>query len=208
MRKQITQTCITFIFLSVGSSSSAFQIGPELRFDGKNLSIGGVSVGSDGIELPSVDDLIDSTISSTPLTLLSDSDKGNIKEALKTTAVLTAVVSDPITGMVIATIISADGTKQDIPVPTVDAPPTGETWSFTSACIVQSEGNFITAMFRDEPADISSPAFGDTLNLAAPYCPEYGNKSVTSVVIKFTGRSDFPDAQPPVFRHYLVGNTI
>lgn len=183
----------------------AKQIGPRIKVGGGSVSIGGLTVGKDGVELPTIDQLIDDSINSTPLTLLSDADKNNIRDAVKTTGVVAAIVNDPITGIVVAQIIYGDGEKEDIPIPTVNAPPTGNSWSFSATCIVQQEGELITAMFNDDPTDLDKISDGDTLNLTASYCAEYGSKSVTSVKIKMTGRSDFPDVKPPRYRHYIVG---
>jgi hypothetical protein len=63
-------------------------------------------------------------------------------------------------------------------------------------------------MFSDDPEHIMETHDGDTLNLTAGYCPEYMQRSVTTVKIKQTGRSDYPGATAPRYRHYLVGKTV
>lgn len=184
--------------------ASAWQIGPRIVIGDGNACIGGACIGKDGVKLPTVDDLIDSAINSGPLTLLSDADKDNIREAIKTTGVVSTIVSNPVTGIVIAHIIYGDGKQQDIPIPTQNIPPTGKNWSLLATCIVQQK-DIITAMFNNDPTNIDKVADGDTINLTAPFCKEYTENSVTSVRIKMTGRSDYPDVSPPRYRHYIVG---
>jgi hypothetical protein len=124
----------------MASPALSIQIGPEIRVGGGKACIGGACVGKGGVKLPTVDELIDNAINSSPLTLLSDADKKNVREAVKTTGFVAAVASDPVTGIVIISVLAGKGEKQDVPVPTVDAPPTGTIWSLQAKCIVQQEG--------------------------------------------------------------------
>jgi hypothetical protein len=183
------------------------QIGPEIRIGGGNATIGGLGYQNGHVAVPTVDQMIDNAINSSPLTLLSGPDKANIKSAVKTTGFIAAVASDPVTSIVVLSILGGNGQKNDVPIPVVNKPPTGKTWALTAKCVVQQDGGLITAMFNDDPEHIADIAYGDTLNLTAGYCAEYMKHSVTAASIKFTGRSDFPNAVPPVYKHYLVGKT-
>jgi hypothetical protein len=196
------------VFMIVSPTRSA-QIGPPIRIGGGEATIGGLGVKKGGgIAVPTVDQLIDNVINSTPLTVLSDADKNNIRGAIKTTGYVAAVASDPVTGIIVISVLSGKGEKQDIPIPTVNSPPTGKTWTFNAKCLVQQAGGLITAMFNDDPEHIDDPQPGDILTLTAGYCPEYKDKSITSVKITWTGHSDYPNAQPPLYKHYIVGNTV
>lgn len=181
------------------------QIGPEIRVGGGEATIGGVGVRNGKVVVPTPDQLLDSAINSTPAALLSDADKKNVKQAIITTGFIAAVASDPITGIVLITVLQGSGDKSDVPVPTVNAPPTGKTIELSAKCITQQEGGAITAMFNDDPPRLAELAPGDMMKLSAGYCPEYQKNSVTSVTVKYTGRSDFPDAKPPLYKHYIVG---
>jgi hypothetical protein len=183
------------------------QIGPEIRIGGGEATFGGVGVKNGKVVVPTPDQLLDTAINSTPLTLLSDADKRNVKQAIVTTGFVMAVVSDPITGIVLITVLQGNGDKTDVPVPTVNAPPTGKVVELAAKCIVQQAGGTITAMLNDDAPRLAELAAGDTLKLSAGYCPEYQKNSVTSVTVKYSGRSDFPDAKPPLYKHYIVGRT-
>jgi hypothetical protein len=183
------------------------QIGPVIRVGPKEATIGGAGVRNGKVVAPTPDQMLDSAINSTPLALASDADKKNIKKAITTTGVVAAVVANPVTGIVLITVLQGNGDKTDVPVPTVDAPPTGKTFELTAKCIAQQEGGIITAMFNDDPPRLAELSAGDTLKMSAGYCDEYKKSSVTSVTVKYTGRSDFPDAKPPLYKHYIVGRT-
>jgi hypothetical protein len=188
--------------------ASSYQIGPRIVVGGGKACVGDACVSKHGVTLPTLDQLIDNAINGSPLQLLSDADKKNVREAIKTTGFVSAIAADPVTGIVILTVLSPKGEKTDVPVPTVDAPPTGKTWSFKARCLVQQEGGLVTAMFNDDPEHMMEIKLGDTLILTAGYCVEYKQKSVTAVTIKFSGRTDYADSQPPIYRHYLVGKGI
>lgn len=197
------------VAVMIASSVQSQQIGPEIRIGGGEATVGGAGIKKGGgIAVPTLDQLIDNAINSTPLTFLSDADKNNVRQAIKTTGFVSAVVSDPVTGIIIISVLSGKGEKQDIPIPTVNAPSTGTTWALNAKCLVQQAGGLITAMFSDDPEHVKDPKPGDTVMLTAAYCPEYKDKSVTNVKIKWTGHSDYPDAKPPLYKHYIVGNTI
>lgn len=205
----LRQIVLVVTAFTIASSAQSAQFGPEIRIGGGEATIGGGGVKKGGsIAVPSVDQLIDTAINSTPLTLLSDPDKKNVREAIKTTGFVSAVVSDPVTGIILVSVLSGKGEEQKVLIPTVNAPPTGKTWTFNAKCLVQQGGGLITAMFNDDPEHIKDPKRGDTLVLTAGYCVEYKEKSVTNVKIKLTGQHDDPDAQPPLYKHYVAGNTI
>lgn len=197
----------TTLAIAVITPAWPIQIGPEIRIGGGEATIGGIGVRNGKVVTPTPDQILDTAINSTPLVVLSDADKKNVKQAIVTTGFVLAVASDPVTGIVLITVLKGNGEKEDIPVPTVNAPPTGKIIELTAKCIVQQEGGTITAMLNDDPAQLTGLALGDTLKLSAGYCAEYQQKSVTSVTVKYTGRSDYPAAVPPLFRHYLVGRT-
>ena len=79
--------------------------------------------------------------------------------------------------------------------------------SFTATCITQQHGNLITAVFNDDPGQISNVDYGDRLDLTAAACPQH-KASVTAVSIKVTGKVHMHDAKPPIYRHYIVGEPI
>ena len=203
-----TILAIAAALMVIGSGLSR-QIGPEIRIGGGEATVGGVGVKKGGkLAVPSVDQVLDTVINTNPATaLLSDADKENVKQAIKTAGFVAAVANDPITGIIIISVLSGKGEQKDLPVPQVDAPPTGKTWNLAAACIVQQEGGIITAMFNDDPQPLSQLKPGDALKFTAPYCKEYKNKSITAVTVKYTGKTDQPDAQPPLYRHYVTGRT-
>ena len=193
------------LLLTISGATQAQQIGPEIRIGPGEATIGGVGVRNGGIVVPTLDQAIDTAINTSPLVVLSDADKKNVHQAIKTVGFVSAVLHDPVTGLIIISVLNGKGEKQNIPVPINDATPTGNTWPLAAKCIVQQEGGLITAMFADDPAHITEATYGDTLKLTANYCAEYKEKSATAVSMKMTGRSDFPNAAPPLYRHYLVG---
>src|SRR5262249_13727927 len=111
--------------------ASAIQIGPEIRVGPREFTVGGAGFKDGKPVPPTLDQLIDNYINSTPLVVLSDADKKNVREAAKTTGYVAAVVSNPVTGLVLISVLQPDGTKQDIPVPVINQPPSKKTWSFT-----------------------------------------------------------------------------
>lgn len=198
-----------FALMLLANSAFSIQIGPEIRIGAGEATIGGLGVKPGGkLAVPNVDQVLDNYINSTPLTLLSDADKANIKGAAKAVGFVSAVVSDPVTGLVIISILSGDGKQNDIPIPTVETPPTGKSWTFTAKCLVQQEGGLVTAFFDQTPAGLDQIKHGDILDLTANHCPEYREKSVTAVKVKMSGRTDPPGAQPPAYLHYIVGRTV
>lgn len=187
----------------------ALQIGPEIRIGGGEATIGGVGVKGGKVAVPNAGQVLDTIINSTPLAVLSDADKNVVKQAIVVTGVVSTIARDPITGLVILSVIQGEnGERKDIPVPVNPAiPSTGKSWTFVAKCIVQQEQSLITALFVDDPVNIMTIADGDALIITAPHCPEYQQKSVTSVTMILTGRSDVPNASPGKYRHYLVGRS-
>ena len=207
MPKKLLAALFGIAALLSAAPSYAIQIGPVIKIDdGGNLCVGGGCVGPDGVKLPTVDELIDDAINTTPLTLLGDGDKAKLHNIIKTTGYVAAVVADPVVGTVIVTVLIGDK-KQDVVVPTTNAPPTAKIWDFQADCIVQTSGK-IMAMFNNDPPHLNKQDMtpGDTVNLLAPVCTQYGSNSVTYASVKFTGLTDVPDAVPPAYRHFLVGD--
>ncbi|WP_017965239.1 hypothetical protein [Rhizobium leguminosarum] len=197
----------SYLALSIISAPAySIQIGPEIRMGPGEVTIGGAGVRDGKVVAPTPDEMLDTVINSTPLAVLSDADKNNVKQAIVTTGYAAAILSDPVTSIVIISVMSKDGSK-DVPVPVKEALPTGKEWAFSAKCIVQQPGGLITAFFVDDPAQLNDIANGDKIILSAAVCPEYKEKSVTAVTIKFTGRSDFPDAKEGEYKHYIVGRT-
>lgn len=185
------------------------QIGPEIRIGSGEATVGGAGIKDGKVAVPTIDQVIDSAIaSSLPLMLLSDKDKAAAREAIKAGGLVLGVAADPILGMFIISVLNSKGEPQDKMVRTVNAPPTGKSWTFQAKCIVQQGGGLFTAMFNTDPPDIMTAAYGDTINLKAGVCAEYQDKSVTAVTMKLTGRLDEPAAKPPEYLHYLMGRPL
>ena len=202
---------LTGVALIVLSSTPihAIQIGPEIRIGGGEFTIGGVGVKDGKAAVPTATQLLDTAINSTPLTLLSDADKQNVKQAIVTTGVIAAVASDPIAGLIIVSILAGDnGKRQDIAIPVSDASPTGKTWTLAASCIVQQTGGVITAFFLTNLPELSTIADGDTVQLTAPFCPEYKQLSVTVIRIKKTGLTNIPGAADGKIHNVLVGRPV
>lgn len=206
MRSLRVSLAVLFIAIST-NQARPIQIGPEIRIGGGEATIGGLGIKNGKVVTPTPDQLLDSAINTTPLMVLSDADKKNVKQAIVTTGVIATVVSNPVLGLVVISVLNGTGQKTDVPVPVTEAPPTGTTLDFTAKCLVQQEGGLITALFTDDPPRLADLKAGDTLNLHAPFCPEYPKNSVTNVTVKFTGKSDYPTATPPQYRHYVVGRS-
>lgn len=182
------------------------QVGPAFRIGPDEATVGGVGVKNGQLAVPTVDQMINTAIDSTAPGL-SDADKNNVRNAIKTTGYVTAVASDPVLAFVVISLVGKDGKTKDVVVPTNNAASTGKSWTFTATCIVQQEKGLITALFNDDPQGLDQVGDGDTVNLTAPYCEAYKEKSVTAVAMRKTGLTNTPDATPPLFRHYLVGRT-
>ncbi|SIO49736.1 hypothetical protein SAMN05443247_06533 [Bradyrhizobium erythrophlei] len=194
-------------WISLMAPALAQQIGPEIRVGPGEVSVGGAGIKDGKVVTPTPDQILKTVIDSNPATMfLSDADKQNVKSAIITTGYVSALVSDPVAGLVLISVLSKNGEKRDVPIPTVAAPPTGKTWVLTAKCIVQQTGNLITALFDNDPDHIAEVGFGDTMNVTAAVCPEYKQRSVTSVRMKVTGKNHVEDAKPPMYRHYFVGS--
>ena len=192
------------------ASVSARQIGPRIKIGGGNVCVAGVGVCNGKLSLlPSADEAIDTLINSTPFAFASDADKKNIHTAVKTTGYISTIIHDPVTGLVIITVLEANGRKRDVVVATRDAPPTGATWTFSAKCIVMQEGKKITAMFDTSPPHLNKQEIhgGDTIVLTAPFCEDYQKASVTSARVKFTGLTPTGDL-PPAYTNFLVGDQL
>lgn len=197
------------VFLAVAMISAPaypIQIGPEIRVGPDEFTIGGAGVKDGKVKAPTPDEVVDTLINSTPLAVLSDADKKNVKGAIVTTGYVSAFLSDPITSIVLITVFTKNGEKS-VPVPVKTAVPSGIEWAFKSKCIVQQPDGHIMALFVDTPDKLKDIKIGDKLNLTADVCPEYQDKSVTSVTINYSGRSDYPEAPAGEIKHYIVGKT-
>lgn len=169
-----------------------------------------VTVDRDGnVRVKSPSEVLNDSLNSVPgYGLLSDADKKNIQAAIVTTGAVAAVVSDPVGGTIFIKILSGPDAKEDtVAIPVGDPTPTGKSWEITATCIAQQEGKLITAYFNTDPVpEVSNIADGDTVNLTAPTCPIFKDKSVTSVTIRKTGGNPLANRKPPQYTYVLIGN--
>jgi hypothetical protein len=144
-------------------------------------------------------------------------DKRQIANAVITTGFVTSPLG-PIGSIITLGVLFSPGPNQeaqgkDIPVPTTNAPPTGNVYQVAVDCIVQRPGGRIEAYSVQSIAQIQSFKKGDTLNLSAPkVCSEYNVgdvHSVTSASMKMTGVAIDPSAVVgKEFQDYLIGTSV
>jgi hypothetical protein len=191
---------------SLASAQFPIQIGPP----GGGVCVGPLCVdGKGNTRVKTPGEILNDQLNSIPgYTLLSDADKRNVQTAVVTTGVIAAVTTDPVTSLVFIKILSGgEGKEKTVAVPqNPNAPPTGKMWNITAACIAQQESKLITAYFNTSPVpDVDKIGDGDTVNLTAPVCVLFKDKSVTSVTIHKSGGMPIPDTQPPHFTYVLMG---
>jgi len=186
--------------------TSPVQVGTP----GGGLSAGPIKVdGKGNVTFKSPIEILDDSLNQVPgYALLSDPDKKNFQQAVVTTGVIAAVVSDPVVGTVVVKILSGPEAKEETVAVSVSNPaPSGKVWNINAACIAQQEGKLITAYFNLEPLpDVGNISDGDTVNLTAPTCPLFKEKSVTSVTIHKTGGNPLANRKPPQYTYVLIGN--
>nr|WP_291851216.1 hypothetical protein [Bradyrhizobium sp.] len=186
--------------------SSPVQIGPP----GGGLRVGPIDVDGRGrVRVRSPAEVLDDELNRVPgYALLSDADKRNVKSAVVTTGVVAGITTDPAATMLFIKILSGqDGKEKTASVKiNPNTTPTGKAWNISATCIVQQEAKLITAYFNtDTVPDADKIADGDTVNLTAPICPLFKDKSVTSVTINKNGFDPIRGGKPPEFTYVMAG---
>jgi hypothetical protein len=158
----------------------------------------------------SFDEVLDDQLNSVPgYSLLSESDKNNVKAAAKVGAIFSAATSlDPVTGGFVIKMIVGNQ-EQEVLVPSYNPKPSQTQIKYTmvAACLFQRTPTDISAGFgKDAPGDLAKVVPGDTISLTAEFCPGIGGTSVTSVTMIATSKATAIENNPK-FSWVLLGKT-
>lgn len=159
----------------------------------------------------SFDEVLDDKLNGVPgYSLLSESDKKNVKAAAKAGAIFSAVTSlDPISGGLVIKMIVGNQ-EQEVPVPSYNPnpPKTQIKYTMVAACLFQRTPTDISAGFgKVAPDDLAKVVPGDTISLTAEFCPGIGGTSVTSVTMTATSKATAVENNPK-FSWVLLGKAL